>query len=129
VVNGETLTLERVVITPVEFRAIVRYHRSKEDEDKRVGRTNVWLSTGNPTFDARQQVPPMGYGPMVDRNETTIVHLVVWPFDDLSGEWTLHVYALQLVQIEPLPTPGTWPPTKSIQGQWEFKFTVPPAGQ
>jgi hypothetical protein len=125
-VDGETLTLERVVITPVEFRAVVRYKRAKEDEDKFLRRANMWLSTGNPAFDGRQQVPPMGYGHLVDRTETTIVHVVVWPLQDQFGEWTLNVYGLELARIEPAPTPGDYPPVKAVQGQWEFKFTVPP---
>ena len=128
-VKGETLTLERVVITPAEFRATVRYDKSAEDADKYIRRSNMWLMTGDPAIDSRQQVPPMSYGHRLGAGEDKLVHMIIWPFADLSGEWALNVYGLELAQTQGTLNPSSYPPPKAITGPWEFKFTVPPVDE
>jgi hypothetical protein len=129
VANGETLTLERVVITPSEFRATFKYEGSESGAGTYIRKANVWLTTGDTAFDSQQQTPPLGVGHRLGLDGHNFVHMLVWPFADMSGEWTLNVYGFDVASTTGAAPPATYPPARAVTGPWAFKFTVPPANE
>jgi hypothetical protein len=125
VANGETLTLERVVITPSEFRATFKYEGSDSGAGTYIRSPKAWLTTGDPAFDGQQQTPPLGVGHRLGLEGHNFVHMLVWPFAGMSGEWTLNVYGFDLAVKSGAAPPATYPPAKAVTGPWEFKFAVP----